>query len=313
MDVTYNDLYLVTSEYIHSEKDQKMIRKAFEMANYLHQGQYRTSGEAYIIHPLSVAIILAELHVGPATICAGLLHDTVEDTGVTLETITEEFDADIALLVDGVTKLTQMKFTSLEQKQAENHQHMLLAMSKDIRVIVVKLADRLHNIRTLTALAPEKQARIARETLEIYAPLAHKLGMFKIKAELEDTALRYVDPTMYLKITNQIKNTASVRINTIDTTVEEIKKILEPHNIPNYEIKGRIKNKYSIYKKMINQNKDFEDIYDIIAIRVIVNTVGECYQVLGIIHANYTPVPKRFKDYIAVPKPNMYQSLLTSS
>ena len=312
MDVTYNDLYLVTSEYIHSEKDQKMIRKAFEMANYLHQGQYRTSGEAYIIHPLSVAIILAELHVGPATICAGLLHDTVEDTGVTLQTITEEFDADIALLVDGVTKLTQLKFTSLEQKQAENHQHMLLAMSKDIRVIVVKLADRLHNIRTLTALAPEKQARIARETLEIYAPLAHKLGMFKIKAELEDTALRYVDPTMYLKITNQIKNTASVRINTIDTTVEEIKKILEPHNIPNYEIKGRIKNKYSIYKKMINQNKDFEDIYDIVAIRVIVNTVAECYQVLGIIHANFTPVPKRFKDYIAVPKPNMYQSLHTT-
>ena len=312
MDVTYNDLYMVTSEYIHSEKDQKMIRKAFEMADFLHKEQYRSSGEPYIIHPLSVAIILAELQVGPATICAGLLHDTVEDTGVTLQTITDEFDADIALLVDGVTKLTQMKFTSLEQKQAENHQHMLLAMSKDIRVIVVKLADRLHNIRTLTALAPEKQARIARETLEIYAPLAHKLGMFKIKAELEDTALRYVDPTMYLKITNQIKNTASVRINSIDTTVEEIKKILEPHNISNYEIKGRIKNKYSIYKKMINQSKEFEDIYDIIAIRVIVDTVGECYQVLGIIHANFTPVPKRFKDYIAVPKPNMYQSLHTT-
>ena len=312
MDVTYNDLYMITSEYIHSEKDQKMIRKAFEMADFLHKNQFRSSGEPYIIHPLSVAIILAELNVGPATICAGLLHDTVEDTGVTLETITEEFDADIALLVDGVTKLTQMQFTSLEQKQAENHQHMLLAMSKDIRVIVVKLADRLHNIRTLTALPAHKQARIARETLEIYAPLAHKLGMFKIKAELEDTALRYVDPTMYLKISNQIKNTASVRINSIDTTVEEIKKILEPNNISNYEIKGRIKNKYSIYKKMINQNKEFEDIYDIIAIRVIVNTVGECYQVLGIIHANFTPVPKRFKDYIAVPKPNMYQSLHTT-
>ena len=312
MDVTYNDLYMVTSEYIHSEKDQKMIRKAFEMADYLHKNQFRTSGEPYIIHPLSVAIILAELNVGPSTICAGLLHDTVEDTEVTLQTLVEEFNEDIALIVDGVTKLTKMQFTSLEQKQAENHQHMLLAMSKDIRVIVVKLADRLHNIRTLTALAPEKQARIARETLEIYAPLAHKLGMFKIKAELEDTALRYVDSTMYLKISNQIKNTASVRINSIDSTVEEIKKILEPHNISDYEIKGRIKNKYSIYKKMINQNKEFEDIYDIIAIRVIVNTVGECYQVLGIIHANYTPVPKRFKDYIAVPKPNMYQSLHTT-
>ena len=312
MDVSFNDLYMITSEYIHSEKDQKLIRKAFEMANFLHKDQYRTSGEPYIIHPLSVAIILAELHVGPATICAGLLHDTVEDTGVTLESLTEEFGADIALIVDGVTKLTKMKFTSLEQKQAENHQHMLLAMSKDIRVIVVKLADRLHNIRTLTAVAPEKQARVARETLEIYAPLAHKLGMFKIKAELEDTSLRYVDPTMYLKITNQIKNTASIRINSIDTTVNEIKKILEPHNISNYEIKGRIKNKYSIYKKMINQSKEFEDIYDIVAIRVIVNTVAECYQVLGIIHANFTPVPKRFKDYIAVPKPNMYQSLHTT-
>ncbi|MDE7100356.1 MAG: bifunctional (p)ppGpp synthetase/guanosine-3',5'-bis(diphosphate) 3'-pyrophosphohydrolase, partial [Anaeroplasmataceae bacterium] len=262
--------------------------------------------------PLSVAIILAELHVGPATICAGLLHDTVEDTAETKEDVAQTFGEDIASIVDGVTKLTQMKFASLEQKQAKNHQHMLFAMAKDIRVIVVKLADRLHNIRTLGALPVEKQERIAKETLEIYAPLAHKLGMFKIKAELEDTALKYVEPLWYAKITTQIKNNNSVRINQIDHTIEKIKDFLVPENLTHFEIKGRVKNTYSIYKKMISQNKQFEDIYDILAIRIIVNTVAECYQVLGIIHAHYTPVPKRFKDYIAVPKPNMYQSLHTT-
>ncbi|MDE6047787.1 MAG: TGS domain-containing protein, partial [Anaeroplasmataceae bacterium] len=190
--------------------------------------------------------------------------------------------------------------------------HMLLAMAKDIRVIIVKLADRLHNIRTLGACPEEKQKRVARETLEIYAPLAHKLGMFQIKAELEDTALKYVEPVVYAKIVNQIKTNTSVRLNSIDHTIDEIKGFLAPHQIPQFEIKGRIKNTFSIYKKMMNQNKAFEDIYDILAIRIIVNTIGECYQVLGIIHAHYTPVPKRFKDYIAVPKPNMYQSLHTT-
>ncbi|MDE5868495.1 MAG: HD domain-containing protein, partial [Anaeroplasmataceae bacterium] len=190
MSVTYENLYAVTSQYIHSEESQALIRKAYDVAENLHEGQYRRGGEAYIVHPLSVAIILAELHVGPATICAGLLHDTVEDTAETKEDVAQTFGEDIASIVDGVTKLTQMKFASLEQKQAKNHQHMLFAMAKDIRVIVVKLADRLHNIRTLGALPVEKQERIAKETLEIYAPLAHKLGMFKIKAELEDTALK---------------------------------------------------------------------------------------------------------------------------
>ena len=189
---------------------------------------------------------------------------------------------------------------------------MLLAMAKDIRVIVVKLADRLHNIRTLNALPPEKQRRIARETLEIYAPLAHKIGMFRIKAELEDTSLRYVDNEMYNKILTQIKNDSSARMSNVDHTIDEIKRILGENGLTDYQIKGRIKNIYSIYKKMVNQKKDFKDIYDILAIRVIVKTVGECYQVLGLIHANYTPVPKRFKDYIAVPKPNMYQSLHTT-
>ncbi|MDE6660594.1 MAG: bifunctional (p)ppGpp synthetase/guanosine-3',5'-bis(diphosphate) 3'-pyrophosphohydrolase [Anaeroplasmataceae bacterium] len=288
------------------------MKRAYDLASNLHEGQFRQSGEAYIIHPLSVAIILAELHAGPATICAGLLHDTVEDTKETEEDLAKAFGEDIASVVAGVTKISQMQFATLEEKQAENHQHMLIAMAKDIRVIIVKLADRLHNIRTLGVCSEEKQRRVARETLDIYAPLAHKLGMFKIKAELEDTALKYVEPVAYAKIVNQIKTNTSVRLNSIDHTIDEIKAFLAPQQIPQFEIKGRIKNTFSIYKKMMNQNKAFEDIYDILAIRIIVNTIGECYQVLGIIHAHYTPVPKRFKDYIAVPKPNMYQSLHTT-
>lgn len=312
MQVEYEDLYALTSQYIHKEESHALMKKAYDLASRLHEGQFRQSGEAYIIHPLSVAIILAELHAGPATICAGLLHDTVEDTNETEEDIAKDFGEDIASLVDGLTKINQMKFTSVEQKQAENQQHMLLAMARDIRVIIVKLADRLHNIRTLGVCSEEKQKRVARETLDIYAPLAHKLGMFQIKAELEDKALKYVEPIAYAKIINQIKTNTSVRLNSIDHTIDEIKAYLAPQQIPHFEIKGRIKNTFSIYKKMMNQNKAFEDIYDILAIRIIVNTIGECYQVLGIIHAHYTPVPKRFKDYIAVPKPNMYQSLHTT-
>ncbi len=309
---TYEELEKIFSKYIRKPESKALIRKAWDVAESLHNGQLRKSGEPYIIHPLNVACILAELHVGPATICAGLLHDVVEDTQATKEDIAKEFGDDVAEIVDGVTKVGQIKFVSLEQKQVENHQHMLLAMAKDIRVIVVKLADRLHNIRTLNALPPEKQRRIARETLEIYAPLAHKIGMFRIKAELEDTSLRYVDNEMYNKILTQIKNDSSARMSNVDHTIDEIKRILGENGLTDYQIKGRIKNIYSIYKKMVNQKKDFKDIYDILAIRVIVKTVGECYQVLGLIHANYTPVPKRFKDYIAVPKPNMYQSLHTT-
>ena len=309
---TYEELYELTSTYLHKDENQALIKKAYDWAFNLHKGQFRKSGEPYIIHPLNVACILAELHVGPATIAAGLLHDVVEDTNCTKEDLEREFGFDIAELVDGVTKLNQLKFVSLEQKQAENHQHMLLAMAKDIRVIVVKLADRLHNIRTLGALSEEKQVRIAKETLEIYAPLAHKLGMFRIKAELEDTALKYVDNAMYNKILSQVKSDQSARISNVDHTIEEIRGFLAPCNFKTLQIKGRIKNIYSIYKKMITQHKSFEDIYDVLAIRVIVETIGECYQVLGLIHAHYTPVPKRFKDYIAVPKPNMYQSLHTT-
>jgi GTP pyrophosphokinase len=240
----YKGLYERISVYLKSEVNQNLLKKAYDLAYNLHKGQYRKSGEAYIIHPVNVASILAELHAGPATICAGLLHDVVEDTDYTYEDVKKEFGEDVADIVDGVTKVNQLKFVSLEQKQVENHQHMLLAMAKDIRVIVVKLADRLHNIRTLEHLPVEKQARIARETLEIYAPLAHKLGMFKIKAELEDTALKYFDGVEYNKILAQIRNDKSKRNKNIDHTIDEIKEFLSPYKIENLTIKGRIKNIY---------------------------------------------------------------------
>ena len=308
----FEDLMFLVNGYIHNQKSHDLITRAYNRAFELHAGQFRKSGEPYIIHPLNVACILAELHVGPDTICAGLLHDVVEDTQISKEELAKEFSDDIAEIVDGVTKISNLKFVSLEEKQVENHQKMLLAMGRDIRVIVVKLADRLHNIRTLNFMPAEKRERIARETLEIYAPLAHKLGMFRIKAELEDTALKYVDSQAYNKIANLIKNDNSARMSNVDHTINEISKTLDDEGVKDYKIKGRIKNIYSIYKKMVNQQKDFEDIYDILAIRVIVNTIGECYHVLGLIHAHYTPIPKRFKDYIAVPKPNMYQSLHTT-
>ena len=311
--VTFKDLEEKISHYIHHEHDLALIREAYELADEKHKGQLRKSGEPYIVHPLSVAIILAGLNVGPNTLIAAILHDVVEDTDCGLKLIADKFGSDVASIVDGVTKVTQMKFSSLEKQQAENHQKMIIAMAKDIRVIVVKLADRLHNLRTLEFQSPEKQVRIALETLEIYAPLAHKLGMFKIKAELEDTALKYTDPELYKTISELIdKRLLNNNNNYIDHMIDKIKEYLSESGINDYQIKGRIKNQYSIYKKMIKQDKAFEDIYDILAIRIIVDKVETCYHVLGIIHAHFTPIPKRFKDYIAVPKPNMYQSLHTT-
>lgn len=310
--VSFLDLEKKISSYIHHEKDLNLIKEAYELANEKHKGQLRKSGEPYIIHPLSVAMILADLNVGPNTLIAAILHDVVEDTDCGLEMIAEKFGNDVASIVDGVTKVTQMKFSSLEKQQAENHQKMIIAMAKDIRVIVVKLADRLHNLRTLEFQSPEKQVRIALETLEIYAPLAHKLGMFKIKAELEDTALKYTDPALYKTISELIDKRLTSNDNYIDHMIDKIKEYMSESNISDYQIKGRIKNQYSIYKKMMKQAKAFEDIYDILAIRIIVDRVETCYHVLGIIHAHFTPIPKRFKDYIAVPKPNMYQSLHTT-
>lgn len=310
--ITIDDLMNNVGTYIHKEKDLNKIKEAYELAFKKHNGQFRRSGEPYISHPLNVAYILSELTVGPDTIMAGLLHDVLEDTDTTYDEIKNEFGEDVANLVDGVTKVAKLTFSSLEQKQVENHQKMLVAIAKDIRVVVVKLADRLHNIRTIDFQAEEKRKRICEETLEIYAPLADKLGMFKIKAELEDRSLKYVDPKMYEQITKQIEEDSSARLETIDKMIVEIKSFLKPFNITDITIKGRIKNLYSIYKKMITQNKTFDEIYDVLAIRIIVDSVAQCYQVLGVIHSHYVPVPKRFKDYIAVPKSNMYQSLHTT-
>ncbi len=309
--IDYNRLYEKIHTYITRQSDLDLIRKAYDYANDKHKEQFRKSGEPYIIHPLEVTIILSSLHVGPNTLCAGLLHDVVEDTPTTTYDITTEFNSDIASIVDGVTKINKLKFSSLEKAQASNHQKMLFAMAKDIRVVIVKLADRLHNMRTLDAMAPEKQIRIANETLEIYAPIADKLGIFHVKSELQDRALKYIDPEMYTKITNLVHHKENSKNNLIDQIVSDVNNILEESNVK-YTIKGRMKNTYSIYKKLISKHKDFDDIYDIYAIRIIVDKIETCYQVLGIIHAHFTPIPNRFKDYIAVPKSNMYQSLHTT-
>ena len=309
--IDFNRLLEKVNVYIHKEDDLALIERAFEYAKDKHSKQFRKSGEPYIIHPLEVSIILAELHAGPNTICAGLLHDVVEDTDTSLEQLTKDFNSDVASIVDGVTKINKLQFSSLEKAQVTNHQKMLFAMAKDIRVVIVKLADRLHNMRTLDAMIPEKQVRIAKETLEIYAPIADKLGMFHIKSELQDRSLKFIDPSMYTKITNLVHHRENDKDSIVERLIRDVSKLLNDSNV-SYEIKGRMKNTYSIYKKMVSQNKDFEDIYDVYAIRVIVDKVETCYQVLGIIHAHYTPIPNRFKDYIAVPKSNMYQSLHTT-
>ena len=297
--------------YITNQDSIDRIEKAYFIAKQYHEGQLRRSGEAYITHPIEVGIILAELHAGPQTLIAALLHDVVEDTSYELADVEKEFDKDVRDLVDGVTKLSKIKFQSVVT-QAENIQKMLLAMAKDIRVVLIKIADRLHNVRTLDSMTPEKQHVIARETLEIYAPIAHRLGIFKIKAELEDIALLYTDQTMYHRVANLIKTKSDEREQSIETIIDHIENLLTTSELSNYSIKGRIKNIYSIYKKMVRDQRAFEDIYDLLAIRIIVPKIESCYQVLGLIHANFTPIPRRFKDYISVPKPNMYQSLHTT-
>ncbi len=299
------------SSYIKKPSDCKLIEKAYFLALKQHKGQMRKSGEPYITHPVAVAKIIAELKGGPATIMAALLHDTVEDTTTSLEDIEKEFGHDVASLVDGVTKIGKLSFNT-KASQADNHQKMLLAMAKDIRVVVIKIADRLHNVRTLDSMPAEKQYKIATETLEIYAPIAHRLGIFKVKAELEDRSLRYKDPPMYYRVSNMIQAKREEREASIDKVIGHIKTLFHESNLEEFEIKGRIKNIFSIYKKMVNDNRAFEDIYDLLAVRIIVDKVENCYQALGIIHASFTPIPRRFKDYIAVPKPNMYQSLHTT-
>ena len=309
--VLYEELISSVQKY-HPSTDISMIEKAYRIARDAHEGQVRKSGEPYIIHPLCVGIILADLELDKETIVAGLLHYVVEDTVMTTEEITQEFGAEVALLVDGVTKLGQLNYSADKvEVQAENLRKMFLAMAKDIRVILIKLADRLHNMRTLKYMPPHKQKEKARETMDIYAPIAQRLGISKVKIELDDLSLKYLEPEVYYDLVEKINLRRSEREAFVSEIVNGVRDQIENAGI-HAQIDGRVKHFFSIYKKMVNQDKTLDQIYDLFAVRIIVDTVKDCYASLGIIHEMYKPIPGRFKDYIAMPKPNMYQSLHTT-
>ena len=301
---------LLTAE--NRQDEMGIIRKAYELAKEAHKDQKRKSGEPYLIHPVCVAIILTQLDMDKETIVGGLLHDVIEDTPYTVEDITQMFSAEIALLVDGVTKLTQLNYSADKlDVQAENLRKMFLAMAKDIRVIIIKLADRLHNMRTLQFMKPEKQKEKARETMDIYAPIAHRLGISKVKVELDDLSLQYLEPEAYKELNDKFNHLRVQKETFVKDIMEDVKEHLDEAKIK-ATIDGRVKHLFSIYRKMVNQNKTLDQIYDLFAIRIIVDTEQQCYTALGIIHEMYKPIPGRFKDYIAMPKPNHYQSLYTT-
>ncbi len=307
----YQNLIQTIGTYIKNPASLELIERAFLVGEKYHANQFRKNGDPYFTHPIAVTQILAEMHAGPETLAAGLLHDTLEDTDLPKDELTALFGTEISNLVEGVTKISKVEFKT-DTTQVEYQQKMLIAMATDIRVVIIKIADRLHNMRTLKFQKPDHQAAIAKETLDIYAPLAHRLGMFRIKAELEDISLKYTDNDTYKYISSLLNNTKDQREREIEQIISATKEVLTKNTDIKFEIKGRIKNIYSIYKKLVILKKDFEDIYDLLAVRIIVPTVADCYSVLGLIHANFTPIPKRFKDYIAMPKPNLYQSLHTT-
>ena len=309
--VTFEKLQNDYSTYIKDPKDLALIERAYRFAEKKHEGQFRKSGDPYISHCLGVADILAELQVGPQTICAGLLHDTIEDTGTSREEIEQEFGKEIGNLVEALTKVTRLSDYKNVEFTAENHRKIFVAMAKDVRAIIVKLADRLHNMRTLQFQPEEKQRRISKETLEVYAPIAHRLGLYKIQTELEELSLFYSEPEKYRSIEQKVEMVYQDARSGLDKLKRELERILAPTHIP-FKILDRVKSIYSIYKKMYIKHYTFDQIYDIMALRVITETEQNCYEILGYVHANFKPVPGRFKDYIAMPKPNMYQSLHTT-
>ena len=309
-DVTIDDV-LEKMKKNNRKSDLKLIKRAYDFAKEKHGDQLRKSGEPYIIHPVQVAYILAGLELDDATICAALLHDVAEDTEVTIKDLAREFSTEIAEMVDGVTKLGNLKYTSAEEQQVENYRKMFLAMGKDIRVILIKLADRLHNMRTLKYLRRDRQLAIAKETQDLYAPLANRLGMYSLKWELEDLSFKYLNPDEYREIVDGIDKKREERLQFINQIVEQINEELKRQKIK-AEITGRAKHLYSIYRKMKRDNKSLDQIYDLFALRILVDSVKDCYAALGVVHELYNPMPGRFKDYISVPKPNMYQSLHTT-